>query len=64
MKTNVMVLAISLAPLLAGCAMTPEQRAATERAWAERDRERAAECAFMGMLYMSGSCVPREGRPG
>lgn len=64
MKTIVMVLAITLVPLLASCAMTPEQRAAAEKASAERDRERAAECASMGMLYMSGSCVPREGRPG
>ena len=64
MKTIVRVLVITVAPLVAGCAMTPEQRAATEKAWAERDRERAAECASMGMLYMSGSCIMREGRPG
>lgn len=64
MKTLVMGLAIILAPLLAGCTMTPEQRAATEKAWAERDRERAAECAAQGLSYVGGSCVFREGRPG
>ena len=59
-KTIVLAIAIIAAPLLAGCAMTPEQRAATEKAWAERDREHAAECASKGMLYMSGTCVPRD----
>ena len=61
-KTVVMVLAMTLVPLFAGCAMTPEQRAATEKAWAERDRERAAECGSQGMSYIGGSCIPCEGR--
>jgi hypothetical protein len=43
--------------LLAGCATTPEERAANERAWAERDREWAAECAQRGGRYISSSCV-------
>ena len=64
MKTIVLVGAGLLLPLLAGCSMTPERRAAIDEAWAARDRERAAECASVGMMYISGSCVPREGRPG
>ncbi len=44
--------------------MTVEERAAAEKVRAEYDRQHAAECAAMGMLYMSGTCVGREGRPG
>jgi hypothetical protein len=48
-----------------GCTpMTPEQRAAAEQARAEQERVHAQECAAMGMLYMSGSCVMRGGSPG
>ena len=43
--------------------MTPEQRAAAEQARAEQERLHAAECAAMGMLYMSGTCVMRGGMP-
>jgi hypothetical protein len=47
-----------------GCTpMTPEQRAAAEQARAEQERLHAAECASMGMLYMSGTCVMRGGMP-
>jgi hypothetical protein len=64
MKTIALALGIALVSLLAGCATTPEQRAAREKAWAEHDRVRAAECAHMGMIFMSGSCVPRDCLPG
>ena len=37
--------------------MTPEQRAATEKAWAERDHERAAECTQFGGRYYAGGCL-------
>ncbi len=48
----------------AGCTpMTPEQRAAAEQARAEQERVHASECAAMGMLYMSGTCVMRGGTP-
>ena len=49
-------LLVAGAALLAGC-ISPEQRAATERAWAERDRERAEECAQRGGRYISSSCI-------
>ena len=40
------VAALLLAVLiLASCSITPEQRQEIERAWAERERERAQECA-------------------
>ena len=40
------VVALILAAVsLAACSITPAQREATERAWSERDRERAQECA-------------------
>jgi len=49
---------------VAGCTpMTPEERAAGEQARAEQEREHAMECAKMGMLYMSGTCVMRGGAP-
>ena len=57
------MVAIGLVCALAGCAMTPEERAAAEKGRAEYERQHAAECAAMGMLYMSGTCVLREGRP-
>jgi hypothetical protein len=44
-------------PLLAACAISPEERAATERAWAQRDAERAAECTQRGGRYISSSCL-------
>ena len=31
--------------MLAACSITPEQRELIERTWAERERERAQECA-------------------
>jgi hypothetical protein len=43
--------------LVAGCATTPEERAANERIWAERDREWAADCVRRGGRYISSSCV-------
>jgi hypothetical protein len=42
---------------VAGCAMTPEEREATTRAWAERDQERARECATRGGRWVSGACL-------
>ena len=55
--TGLALLPLALA-LFAGCAATtPEQRAANERALAERDREWAADCARRGGRYISSSCV-------
>ena len=53
------VLTLLLVPLtlLAGCAVSPEERAANERALAERDREWAADCARRGGRYVSSLCV-------
>ena len=52
---------LALLPLVltlsAGCATTPEQRAANERAWADHDREWAADCARRGGRYISSSCI-------
>ena len=50
-------LLLAALPLLAACAISPEQRAATERAWAQRDAERAAECGQRGGRYISSSCL-------
>jgi hypothetical protein len=49
--------AVAALMLLAGCAVSPEQRAANERALAEQDREWAADCARRGGRYISSSCV-------
>jgi len=49
---------VVLVASLSGCApQSPEQRAATERAWAEREEERRSECARQGLRYFGGSCL-------
>lgn len=48
---------------LAACSITPAQREATERAWAERDEERARECAQRGLGYRSGGGCTGGGAP-
>ena len=50
-----------LALIAAGCTVTPEERAATERAWEERNDERRAECARQGLPYFNGACISRGG---
>ena len=52
---------VALAALAAGCAVTPEERAAAQQAWAERDRDRRAECARQGLGYLDGACLSRGG---
>ena len=56
-----MLAGVLLAMATFGCAMSPEQRAATERAWAERDAEKARECAGRG-TFVAGACI-RGGGP-
>ena len=56
-KRRVVVTLVVLAALAVGCSVTPEQRAATERAWAEREAERRAECERQGLRYFSGTCL-------
>ena len=63
MRKIVVIVAVGVTCAFAGCAMTPEERAAAEKARAEYDRQHAAECAAVGMLYMSGTCASRESRP-
>jgi hypothetical protein len=42
---------------LTGCApQSPEERAASAKAWAARDAERAAECSQRGGRYIGSSC--------
>jgi hypothetical protein len=55
------VVLMVLVALAAGCAVTPEERAATQQAWAERDRDRRAECARQGLGYLDGACLSRGG---
>jgi hypothetical protein len=47
-----------LLALAAACTPpTPEQRAASQQAWAEREQERRAECARQGLRYFDGACL-------
>ena len=55
------VVLIALPVLAAACAVTPEERAATRQAWAERDRERRAECSRQGLGFLDGACLSRGG---
>jgi hypothetical protein len=55
-ERRALLLVVAAAALLAAC-LSPEQRAETERVWAERDRERAQECAQRGGRYISSSCL-------
>jgi hypothetical protein len=66
MRGRVSIVALALVGVATGCAMTPEEQAAADKAWAERDRRAAAECAdrYPNAIYMSGSCVLRGGMPG
>lgn len=48
-----LVLAIAL---LAGCAVSPADRASTLEAWEKRDEERARECQRQRGRYIAGSC--------
>jgi hypothetical protein len=50
-----------LALLAVACTVTPEQRAASQQAWAARDQERRAECARLGLGYVGGGCLSRGG---
>jgi hypothetical protein len=52
---------IALAVLAAGRAVTPEERAAAQQAWAERDRAQRAECSRQGLGYLDGACLSRGG---
>jgi hypothetical protein len=56
-------IALALLMVLAtGCTSpTPEQRAAAQRAWAERNEQRRAECARQGLPYFDGACISRGG---
>jgi hypothetical protein len=56
----------ALAPLLAvclafiaaaGCATSPAEREAAQKAWAERDAQRAAECARNRGRFVAGACI-------
>jgi hypothetical protein len=40
-----------------GCAVSPAQREATERAWAERDAARASACQSRGGRFVAGGCA-------
>jgi hypothetical protein len=48
------LVALLVATTAVGCNVSPEQRAATERAWAERDAARARECHGR---FVAGGCV-------
>jgi hypothetical protein len=47
--------------ILLGCAMSPAEREATERAWAARDGERAPECVRRGGMWSTAGCLFKGG---
>ncbi len=42
---------------LGGCAMSAGDQQAAQKAWAERDAERAAECARGRGRFVAGGCI-------
>ena len=62
LKLSSRVRLVILAGILAGgtvlgCAITPAEREATTRAWAERDAERARECERNRGRWVAGACL-------
>jgi hypothetical protein len=57
-KTRALVVSVALClAALDGCATSPAHREAAQKAWAERDAERAAECARTRGRFIAGACV-------
>ena len=52
-----LLLTLCLAVAVAGCATSPADRDATQKAWAGRDAERAAECARNRGRFVAGACI-------
>ena len=61
--TRLVLPVVAAVTTLAACSYTPAQREAIERAWAERDEERARECAQRGLGYRSGGGCTGGGAP-
>jgi DNA-binding GntR family transcriptional regulator len=51
------LLGLVLAGVLSGCSVTPAQREAIRKAWADRDAERAADCYRNHVGFAAGGCV-------
>jgi hypothetical protein len=51
------LLGVLIAGIFLGCATSPAEREATERAWTARDAERARECAQRGGRWIAGGCA-------
>ena len=58
--SSVMLL-VGVTALGAGCTLTPADREAAVRAWAERDLVHAAECARRGGRYFDSTCLQAGG---
>jgi hypothetical protein len=51
-----MVVALLLTGILAGCYYSLAEEEAIDRAWAERDTERAQECYRHNLGFVAGGC--------
>jgi hypothetical protein len=53
---KVILLSLLAVLTLWGCSVSPERQQEIQRAWAERDAERARECDRAGRRYVAGAC--------
>ena len=57
----IMLVAVLAGGLSPGCGTSPASREAIVQAWAERDAERARECAQKGGRWATAGCIYRGG---
>lgn len=57
--TLAFLLGLLLTGALVGCSTSPADQEAIRKAWAERDAQRAAECARNGVGFAAGGCLGR-----
>ena len=51
------LLAIVVLSAFGGCSVSPAERQEIQKAWAERDAERAKECRRNGVGFAAGGCI-------
>ncbi len=58
---RIALITVLVASALPACSVSPAQQEAIQRAWAERDAERAQECLRRGLRIVAGNCTGNGG---